>query len=67
MRDGRGMGAVLAGSDSYPLPFVRRTAPASRLPPPVGPSTLVAVILGSVMLVLFAVLGWVVFRGGPKE
>ncbi len=31
-----------------------------------GPTALVASILGAVMLVLAAVLGWVVFRGGPK-
>ncbi len=31
-----------------------------------GPTALVATILGAVMLALFAVLGWVVFRGGPK-
>jgi len=29
-------------------------------------SALIAVILGAVMLALAAVLGWVVFRGGPK-
>ncbi len=28
-------------------------------------STLVAVILGAVMVVLASVLAWVVFRGGP--
>ena len=29
-------------------------------------STFVAVLLGSVMVVLAVILAWVVFRGGPK-